>query len=264
MIVRVAAGIVASLLFASPLHAQTPAGPPQGGARTADAAPPAALDTLPSFGSLFLNVGRDFRQLPSRETALILGAAGGLTLAARRYDTDLTRRVSTSPALDTAFEAGDQMGGGLAQVGGAFATFAIGRMVRSPRLAGVGADLVRAQIVNTVLTQGLKLAVGRTRPNGGAFSFPSGHTSSSFATAAVLQRHFGWKAGGAAFALAGYVAGSRLQENKHYLSDGIFGAAIGIVAARTVTIGRGTSKLAVTPFSVPRGGGIGFTWVGAR
>lgn len=264
MIVRVAAGIVASLLFASSLHAQTPAGAPRAGPAPATVAVPATPDPLPSFGSLFLNLGRDLRQLPSRETALILGAAGGLTLATRRYDARLTRLVSTTPALDTAFEPGDQMGGGVAQVGGAFATFAIGRMVRSPRMARVGSDLVRAQIVNTVLTHGLKMAVGRTRPDGGAFSFPSGHTSSSFATAAVLQRHFGWKAGVPAFGLAGYIAGSRLQENRHYLSDGIFGAAIGIVAARTVTIGRGTSKLAVAPFAVPRGGGIGFTWIGAR
>lgn len=264
MIVRVAAGIVAFALFASPLHAQTPGGPAEVATQDATVAPPATRDTPPSFGSLFLGLARDFRQLPSRETALILGAAGGITLAARRYDVGLTRLVSTAPSLDRAFEPGDQMGGGVAQVGGAFATFAIGRMVHSPRLTIVGADLVRAQIVNTVLTHGIKLAVGRTRPDGGAFSFPSGHTSSSFATAAVLQRHFGWKAGVAAFGLAGYIAGSRLQENKHYLSDGIIGAAVGIVAARTVTIGRGPAKFAVSPLAVPRGGGIGFTWVGAH
>ena len=46
------------------------------------------------------------------------------------------------------------------------------------------------------------------------FWFPSGHSSSSFATATVRQRHFGWKAGVTAYAMATYVASSRLQENR--------------------------------------------------
>ena len=162
------------------------------------------------------------------------------------------------------FEAGEVVGGGVAQVGTAFATYALGRVAKSPRTAAVGADLVRAQILNAVLTQGVKLSVGRTRPDGSRFSFPSGHTSSSFATAAVLQRHFGWRAGVPAYGLAAYIAGSRLQENKHYLSDVVFGAAIGIVAGRTVTIGRGQARFAVAPVAAPGGAGVGLTWVGRQ
>jgi hypothetical protein len=48
----------------------------------------------------------------------------------------------------------------------------------------------------------------------------------------VIQRRFGWKAGAPLYALGGYVAVSRLQENQHYLSDVVFGAALGIVAGR--------------------------------
>jgi len=86
-------------------------------------------------------------------------------------------------------------------------------------------------IVNTVLTQGIKLSVGRERPDGGRFSFPSGHTSSTFATAAVLHGYFGWRVGIPAYGFATLIGGSRLQENRHYPSDVIFGAAIGLVAA---------------------------------
>ena len=102
-------------------------------------------------------------------------------------------------------------------------------------MAHLGSDLIRAQVLTRVVTQGIKLTVRRARPDGGNFSFPSGHSSGTFATATVLQCHFGWKAGVPAYALATYVAGSRLQENRHYVSDVMFGAAIGILARAVST-----------------------------
>ena len=79
------------------------------------------------------------------------------------------------------------------------------------------------------------------------FSFPSGHSSVTFATATVLQRNFGWKAGVPAYALASYVAASRVQMKRHFFSDVAFGAAIGIVAGRTVTVGRGRARFGSHP-----------------
>ena len=48
------------------------------------------------------------------------------------------------------------------------------------------------------------------------------------------------------------------------LSDVAFGAAIGIVSGRTVTIGRGENRFALAPMAAPGGGGVSFTWVGNR
>ena len=62
--------------------------------------------------------------------------------------------------------------------------------------------------------------------------------ASSNCSMPVRTVHFGWKAGVPAYGLAAYVAGSRLQENRHYMSDVLFGAAVGIVSGRTVTIAR--------------------------
>ena len=59
------------------------------------------------------------------------------------------------------------------------------------------------------------------------YAFPSGHASTTFASASVLEAHFGWKFGVPAYAFATYVAASRLHENRHYLSDVVFGGAIG-------------------------------------
>jgi membrane-associated phospholipid phosphatase len=162
------------------------------------------------------------------------------------------------------FEPGAVLGGGAVQFGAALATFALGRANASPRVAALGADLFRAQIVNTVLTQGLKFAVRRHRPDGGRYSFPSGHSSGTFAAATVLQRHLGWKAGLPAYGLAAYVAGSRLQENKHYMSDVIFGAAIGVVSGHAVTVGHGRTRFAMAPFATSGGGGVGFTLIEPR
>ena len=80
----------------------------------------------------------------------------------------------------------------------------------------------------------------------------------------MLQRHFGWKVGIPAYGVASYVAASRLQTNRHYLSDIAFGAALGIVAGHTVTIGRGNARFAVAPVAAPGGGGVAFTWIGTR
>ena len=62
-----------------------------------------------------------------------------------------------------------------------------------------------------------------------------------------------------AYSLAAYVAASRLQENRHFASDVIFGAAVGIVAGRTVTVGRGAARFTVAPMALSGGGGVTFT-----
>jgi membrane-associated phospholipid phosphatase len=96
-------------------------------------------------------------------------------------------------------------------------------------------DLLDAFLVNGAYTSVLKVAVGRERPNGqDERSFPSGHASNAFALAAVVERHYGWKAGIPAYALASAVGASRLQRNKHYLSDVLAGATLGYIVGRTV------------------------------
>jgi acid phosphatase family membrane protein YuiD len=209
-----------------------------------------------SIVGLLRAVADDARRLPSRETALILGSAGVVSLGVHRYDRAVTSRAAASPGLDSAFEPGEMLGGGALQAGGALATFVAGRLLRNDSLTAVGGDLVRAQVLNAALTQGLKLSFRRARPDGGAYSFPSGHTSSSFAMATVLGRRLGWRVGVPAHAVAAYVAASRLQENRHFFSDVVFGAAVGVVAGRAVAIGRPSHRLTLAPMVAPGTVGI--------
>ena len=66
-------------------------------------------------------------------------------------------------------------------------------------------------------------------PTPSEFSFPSGHTSSSFAAAAVFYRHLPKKLGLPAVILAGLIGFSRLYVGVHYPTDVIAGVLMGIL-----------------------------------
>jgi membrane-associated phospholipid phosphatase len=106
-----------------------------------------------------------------------------------------------------------------------------------------------------MMTQTIKHATGRERPDGSSHtSFPSGHASDTFAFATALERHLGWKGAVPAYIFSSYVAISRLPANRHWLSDAVFGSAVGIIAGRTVT--RHGSEFPVTVAAVPGGAAI--------
>ena len=113
--------------------------------------------------------------------------------------------------------------------------FATGRAVDAPRYRAMTYDWMHAVLINAGYTTLLKEVVHRERPNGeDDLSFPSGHASNAFALAVVAERHYGWKAGLPAYTLASAIAVSRLQRNKHYLSDVMAGATLGYIVGRTV------------------------------
>ena len=64
-----------------------------------------------------------------------------------------------------------------------------------------------------------------------SFSFPSGHTSSSFAAATAILLNKKWKVGVPAFVLAILIGFSRNYLMVHYPTDVLFGALMGIAYA---------------------------------
>jgi hypothetical protein len=136
----------------------------------------------PTFPQLFSGLGNDFRQLTANNGFLIIGIGGGAAFGAHTFDRSIAASGFGGSTMRDVFGPGQIVGGVLVQSGAAFATYFTGRMTGSPRLARVGAELVRAQIVAQGVTQTIKFGAPRTRPDGTAFSFPSGHTASSFAT----------------------------------------------------------------------------------
>jgi membrane-associated phospholipid phosphatase len=211
---------------------------------------------VPTLGGVLRSTGRDLRALPSWTNFSVL--AGGLVTSGAflRSDSNISARLSSAPWAEGAFEATSLTGQFAVHAAAGLVSYGIGRATASPHLAVLGADLVRAQILAQGTTQALKVSIGRARPDGTSHSFPSGHTSTMFATATVLNQHFGWKAGVPAYAAATYVAAGRIQTRRHYLSDVTFGAALGVVAGRTVT------RFALIPIATPEGGaGAGLTLV---
>lgn len=82
----------------------------------------------------------------------------------------------------------------------------------------------------------LKLSVREQRPDHSNYkSFPSMHSATAFATAAFLQRRYGWKFGAPAYALAAFTAAGRIAGKKHYWWDCLAGAAIGAGSAYLFT-----------------------------
>ncbi|PYQ96599.1 MAG: hypothetical protein DMF95_01485 [Acidobacteria bacterium] len=238
------------MLAATPARAQLQSSP----------SPADSNDEAPSFGQLFTRTLGNFGRLPSVDNLEWLTVGGAAALATHPADADATRVLANAGALHEPFKAGAFLGGGPFELGAAFATYGVGRALHNGRAARVGADLIQAQLMAESLAFGVKQAARRPRPSGSGFSFPSGHTTVTFASATVLQQHFGWRIGIPAYAVASYVATSRIQQRRHYLSDVAFAAALGTIAGRTVTVSR-RHGLAVRAAAAPGGAGVALSWI---
>jgi membrane-associated phospholipid phosphatase len=213
-----------------------------------------AADDSSGAGRLLRDIASDYKNFLSIDSAETLGVGGFAAGAIHAADGSISSWVEASdPATLT---GGFTYGSQLLQVPVAVAWWAIAAAAGSDRHAAAGRDLLRAQISVFSWTYAIKLATDRTRPNGDPHSFPSGHASTSFATATVLQRHYGWKVGLPAFLAATYSGVSRVTDNQHWASDVLFGAAVGIASGRTVTLRLRAEHLSVAPLAVPGGGGV--------
>jgi membrane-associated phospholipid phosphatase len=164
------------------------------------------------------------------------------------------------------FAPGKWIGSAWVQAGSSIGLYVVGRYImphgeggpKTNKVSHLGFDLLRAQIVSQVFVQGIKIAVRRDRPTGVCCSFPSGHATTAFATAAVLERHLGYRAAWPTMTLAAYVAMSRLHDNVHFLSDVVFGSALGVASGWTVVGRHGRSDFALVPTPVRGGAALMF------
>jgi PAP2 superfamily len=205
--------------------------------------------------ALFGDLIEDVKHLPSAQNAYLAAIGGGLAASAHPADQGLNARlVSHYDAVNTAFAPGKYIGNTPEQVALSLGTYVYGRAFSQPKVSHLGMDLIQAQLLSELLVEPIKFATGRLRPDGSDHqSFPSGHAAVTFATATVIERHLGWRKSLIGYTIASYVAASRLHDNRHYLSDVIFGAAVGSIAGRTV-VHHPSDYWAVIPVSVPGGG----------
>jgi membrane-associated phospholipid phosphatase len=178
----------------------------------------------------------DFKHLPSKENAMWVGIGAGLALAVHPADDNINAHLVGKQWAHNLFAPGKYIGSLPVLLGSAVTIYAVGRAKDEPKVSHVGMDLIRSLAVAEALTQALKYTTRRERPDGsGKTSFPSGHAADTFAFATALERHLGWRGAVPAYIISSYIAASRLYENRHFASDVVFGAAVGIIAGRTVT-----------------------------
>lgn len=122
--------------------------------------------------------------------------------------------------------------------------------------------LGEALIVNGVTTMALKVGTNTRAPDGDNRAWPSGHTSSAFTTAAVINEMYGPEAGLPSLALAGLVGYQRIDSRVHDLSDVVFGAVLGYIVGSSVAREQKGEHpeiwgMKVLPFTDPQTGATG-------
>jgi hypothetical protein len=182
------------------------------------------------------NLVQDFKNLPSKENLFWASVGGGLALAVHPIDDNVMHAWGGNQSLQNFFVLGKYLGQSYVLIPTAATIYIVGRAKDKPKVSHVGTDLIEALLVSEALVQTLKYTTRRERPDGsGKNSFPSGHAADTFAFATALERHLGWKGAVPAYIFSSYVAISRIPDNRHWLSDTVFGASVGIIAGRTTT-----------------------------
>jgi membrane-associated phospholipid phosphatase len=208
------------------------------------------------FSTIFTCIPHDLRNMARPPSLVWLGVGGGLSALSAPLD-DRVDRALRDGDPDVYPKVGDQLGEAGLHFGAPFALYVVARATGHADTAGFAVTLLRAQVANGIVTRSLKL-IPRARPfqeSATAWhgSFPSGHTSASFATATVIQRRFGWRAGLPAYVLASYVGLSRLHRN-HFLSDVAFGAGVGIAAG--LAVNQPSRRAVISPMLAPGAAGV--------
>lgn len=168
----------------------------------------------------------------------ILGAGGGAAIGLSQTDADDEVRSGAGDSIGDFATIGDIAGNGFTLGGIALSTYIVGRVAEDDKMIATGKALIESQILAQTMTVLLKVATDRERPDGSGdrldSSFPSGHASGTFALASTVDAMYGHEIGIPLYLLAGFVAFSRLSDEKHFLSDVVFGAALGTVVGRSV------------------------------
>jgi membrane-associated phospholipid phosphatase len=152
----------------------------------------------------------------------------------------------------TIFEQMGNVEGPLAVSGG---YYIVGLCTHSPYTLKTGSLSLESYAVNALLVLSIKEVVGRFRPiNVHNFdshkfkpfsnqdSFPSGHTSTSFALATIVtQRSDSCWVGAGTYTLASLVGVGRILQNKHWTSDVLAGGVLGYFSGK-LTLWMGETK----------------------
>lgn len=98
-------------------------------------------------------------------------------------------------------------------------------------------NLFISNLITAGITHGLKNLMNKARPDGSDYSFPSGHTAVAFTNAAVVYNEFHQTStvmAYSAYVFAVTTGTYRVLNNKHWVSDVLVAAGIGILVTDLV------------------------------
>ena len=178
------------------------------------------------------------------EVAAVAGGIGLVSVADRGVDAWIQdRRSTTSDRWARVFRHGGQAEVVFAVPG---AMLAAGVISGRPSLRRAGARVLASVVLAGVISGGSKLVTGRVRPFlthdqyvfrpfSGEDALPSGHTTVAFAFASSLGAELHNRVASVLlYAGAAGTGWSRLNDQRHWLSDVLAGAAVGITSAKLI------------------------------
>ncbi|MBN2669288.1 MAG: phosphatase PAP2 family protein [Bacteroidales bacterium] len=221
-----------------------------------------AQDTLKVYpnGSYFLSYFKDAKDIAiapikwDKKEWLIAGGVVGATLLANQYDKQIQNYFQNRQTVlgqNISAHGFEPWGSGLytfPTLGLFYLQGAIFKNQDSKKVALLG---VKAYVLSGIFVQIPKYLINRHRPyndnpsipnqfdgpNAPFYkSFPSGHTTSAFAVAAVIASEYRstiWVPI-VSYTLASFMGLSRIYDNKHWASDVLFGAAFGWAIGKLV------------------------------
>jgi len=166
-------------------------------------------------------------------------------------------------------ETGNVLGAGYVDYGLAGITLLVGKVIGDSKVARIGLQSLETLAIADGLTTLFKVGVGRARPNtttdSDSFdssldpannSFPSGHTAHLFGLAGTLHRELRdtpWVPF-LVYPVATATAVSRVVGRKHWVTDVVAGAAIGLFSSKVVgRLNAGRVDVLIAPVD---GGGV--------
>lgn len=159
---------------------------------------------------------------------------------AQNADINLLRDINLNrdKSLDKSFQFISDSGTPIA-IGVPIIIYSVGMIENDGKIKEKAIFIGETFLVNAFVTTAMKYSFKRDRPfvtypeldkqsDGGSYSFPSGHTSTAFATAtSVSMMYPKWYVIAPSFVWASSVGYSRMHLGVHYPSDVLAGAIIG-------------------------------------
>jgi hypothetical protein len=191
------------------------------------------------FYEMPVGLWHDTKTLAQPRYLITLGIGAALAGGMQPLDHRISRHFQHTDILHGWVKAGNNIGNPATHFILAGGLYAYALAAKDDPYKKRSLILLEGLVYDNLATLFLKAAFERDTPNHKGFmgikdSFPSGHVSSTFAMAAMLDGMYGHKVGYPLYLVGGYVALSRLNDEDHYLSDCVFGAFLGYTIGKAV------------------------------